>query len=822
MHDAKRLRSAGTALVCFGLLVYEVFSVRLLSVVVEGPMAIFAIAFAMLGMGAATSIMSLTDRPQPGTDQDGLLGRLATMLGLAYPLCLLLVAATSEQTNTTLEAAISAGGFDGLIGAIRDNFLTQMIWVGTILFVPYFLFGIFIAALFRSCRQADYHAFYAADLIGASLGCIFFVVVLDTFGYRGGLFAIIVPTFLGAVAFARLQSARSATIPAVLAGIACIAIAFPGINLLFEPQPALNQLARNYNQKFEVEQNWHVWNAHSRVAHISMTERDSGYSGHVYAHEAGIGWAIVPRSSADISRTSDSALQGLHTPGHWSRLAAVFKPRRVLVLFAGVGSDMANIYDECGGDCEIVGVEINGHMVEHALSGAAPGVSELLGKPGVRLVTAEAREYLGRDRSRYDAILLSWWGAGTSHYLGTSGQLAQYLYTTEAFETLIDHLTPEGIIVLFNGNKAQTLVNLREVYRKRNWGTLDGKVAILTPTGPGDSGYMELVDSKRMVLKPSGFGDDELKRLKRMVEDIGFRMIFTPDGVDPEYRIYADIVGGKDLRDLNAELIDEFNTELSIVSDERPFFEHFIPDSYYTDISNWLRSDIDSPQWKFVQMYLFFVLFLALASFAIVIAPLLLRSGPVINGRNVMNLFYFVSLGAGFILIEIALVRKFGLILGHPSYAIAIVLAALIFSTGLGSLFTQRLFARAGIDEKRVALAIVLYAVIGGAAYDQLLTTVIALPIPVKAGLVILALFPLGFLMGQLFPQGLMRVSRDDSRLVPWAWAINATASTVGVGFADLISRPLGYNAVLYLGAAFYVGILLLPLYARQPQLAPA
>jgi hypothetical protein len=178
--------------------------------------------------------------------------------------------------------------------------------------------------------------------------------------------------------------------------------------------------------------------------------------------------------------------------------------------------------------------------------------------------------------------------------------------------------------------------------------------------------------------------------------------------------------------------------------------------------------------------------------------------------------------GAGFILIEIAFVRKFGLILGHPSYAIAVVLAAVIFSTGMGSLLTRRLFARSGIDEKRVAMAIVLYAVAGDAIYDQLIATIIAFPVPVKAAFVILALFPLGFLMGQLFPQGLMRVARDDERLVPWAWAINATASTVGVGLADLIARPLGFDAVLYFGAAFYAGIVLLPLYSRQAKLAPA
>jgi hypothetical protein len=818
-------RSAGTALVCFSLLVYELFSARLLSVVVEGQMAIFAIAFAMLGMGAATSIMSVTNWPRSGTNRDESLSRLAMILGLAYPLCLMLVAAASEQTNTILEAAMTAGGFHGLIDTIRENFLTQMIWVGSILFVPYFVFGIFIAALFKSCKQNDYPAFYAADLIGASLGCVFFVIVMDSLDYAGGIFLIILPTLLGATAFAGAHSRRATTLPALLAGAVCAATLIPGAVSFLEPRPALNQLARNYDQQYDVVQNWHVWNAHSRVAQLTLSDRETGETGSVYAHEAGAGWAIIPRTRAEVNAVADAGLsRSLHGPAQWSRLAAAFKPKRVLVLFAGVGSDMASIYEECGGSCEIIGVEINGHMVDHALSGGFPSVTELIGKPGVTLVTAEAREYLGRDTGKYDAILLSWWGAGTSYYLGTSGQLAQYLYTVEAFDTLLDHLTPEGILILFNGNKAQTLLNFRQVFRQRNRGTMDGKFVIVTPAsqGPDESSHMEPVDTKRMIVKPSGFRDGELARLQRMAESFELRTIFSPDGVDPRYQIYQDIVDGKSADDINKALIEEYDAALSIIEDSRPFLGHFIPNSYYLDLSRWLRTDIKSPQWIFVQFYIFFILFLTIVSIVIVMGPLLLKSGPTMNTRNMVNLFYFLSLGAGFILIEIAFVRKFGLILGHPSYAIAVVLAALILSTGLGSLGTQRLFGTTGITEKQVALGVVLYAVIGGAAYDQMLGAIIAFPIPVKAALVILALFPLGFLMGQLFPQGLMRVSRDDARLVPWAWAINATASTVGVGIADLISRPLGYNAVLYIGAAFYAGIILLPLYARQPRLAPA
>jgi hypothetical protein len=83
--------------------------------------------------------------------------------------------------------------------------------------------------------------------------------------------------------------------------------------------------------------------------------------------------------------------------------------------------------------------------------------------------------------------------------------------------------------------------------------------------------------------------------------------------------------------------------------------------------------------------------------------------------------------------------------------------------------------------------------------------------------IVILFLMPLGFLMGQLFPQGLARVGREDTRLVPWAWAINSATSTICVGASYILSYPLGFNALLYLGAALYLGLVFLPL-SRQAE----
>ena len=143
-------------------------------------------------------------------------------------------------------------------------------------------------------------------------------------------------------------------------------------------------------------------------------------------------------------------------------------------------------------------------------------------------------------------------------------------------------------------------------------------------------------------------------------------------------------------------------------------------------------------------------------------------------------------------------------------------MAGLILSTGIGSLASPRLFRYRGVTEKRIAASVAVYVLIFVVAYSATAELVISYPLAIKAILVVVILFPLGFLMGQLFPHGLKNASRADVRLVPWAWAINGTASTVAVGLGFLLSHPLGFNFILYVGAAIYASILLLPLRTRK------
>jgi hypothetical protein len=796
---ATRSRILGTALICGGLLAYEILSSRLLSVVLEGHLVVFAIALAMLGMGAANAFFSSRPTGACHAASATSLSHGATVLGVVYVVSAACLTIVGDHSNAITETAIGAGGLDALVASIRANMLSKMLYVVAVLFAPYFVFGTFIARLFSSLPRALYHRYYAADLIGAAFGCILAVAALDFAGYSGCLALILLSTFLGAAALAGFGSKLAVSVNLVLAA-AAMSVWSPSVLAYLEPQPALDQLSRNYNKANEVSEDWHVWNAQSRVALLSIKNKQSGETTQFYAHEDGQGWATVPGP----------------TSNPWSRLAVMFKPTRVLVLFAGVGSDMVEIDRACKEQCEITGVEINRQMVQHMLATGPQELRSFLGRPGIKLEIAEAREFLERDTNRYDVILLSWWGAGTSYYVGTSGKLAQYAYTKEGFASLLRHLSPDGMLILLNSSKAQSLVNFREVFAEEGLGTLAGRAVILkekaTDNFTGRAQFYDILDNMRLLVKPSGFTATDMDAVQAAANDLGADIVLSPAHVEPVYAVYGAIVNGQPLDDINRELIATSGVELSIVTDDRPYINELVPRSYYWTIGKWFEPATDSPAWSVTRALALFTLCLGAVAAVLTIGPLLAKSGPPLSRRTIAELFYFLSLGSGFMLIEIGFVRKLGLLLGNPSYSISIVLASLILATGLGSICSDSLFRSGVLTIRRTALAVAVYVVLGSALYSAVVDLVIALPLLAKSVVVVLFLMPMGFLMGQLFPQGLARVGKEDARLVPWAWAVNSTSSTIFAGVSYILSYPLGFNALLYLGAALYLGLVFLPL----------
>ena len=170
-------------------------------------------------------------------------------------------------------------------------------------------------------------------------------------------------------------------------------------------------------------------------------------------------------------------------------------------------------------------------------------------------------------------------------------------------------------------------------------------------------------------------------------------------------------------------------------------------------------------------------------------------------------LLYFVFIGCGYLLIEVALIQKFVLFLGHPTYALTVVIFSMLLSSGLGSYWSGRLIDREGRLIK-VLGCVALCAALWAWILSALLPAAVGLPLLLKMAITVLLIAPLGFMMGMPFPAGLQRLEEWHAPAVRWAWSLNAAASVLGSVGALVCSIYLGLIQTLIVGGLLYVAAL--------------
>jgi hypothetical protein len=178
-------------------------------------------------------------------------------------------------------------------------------------------------------------------------------------------------------------------------------------------------------------------------------------------------------------------------------------------------------------------------------------------------------------------------------------------------------------------------------------------------------------------------------------------------------------------------------------------------------------------------------------------------------------LLYFIAVGLGYILVEIAFIQRFVLFLGHPTYALTVVIFLLMISSGAGSLFSRRWLPRSQtgwIPLLLVPAILTLYVFF----LPGRLSAWVGLDFEYRLLVSATLLIPLGFLMGMPFPTGLRALaaspvpefatdSGSAENSVEWAWALNAAASVLGSVSAMVIAIQFGLTVTLACGAFAYV-----------------
>ncbi|MEE8272924.1 MAG: hypothetical protein V3R98_14525 [Alphaproteobacteria bacterium] len=805
----QRWTFCGTFLISFALLAFEILTVRTINFTV-GPSYIYgAIAFAMLGLSAAGSFLTLVNPRSVPVARERILfwlciGIAALLVGSHF-----MAADTKAELNAILEGAGRADGLDGVVRALLANGLPSAMEIGLVLCLPYFLFGALLAYLFATTEGRIYGRLYAADLVGAAFGSVGAIVLMELTGYALSVTAPAIVALAAAAAFAVPLSRRLAIGGGVAAGLLCMLPGMAWYAGAIEPPSDPNYLIRDYHHRMDAQEVWRGWNSFTRIGAVETHDTpDRPYA--IMSLANGDGLATLWRYPPNKERP-------------WRHLAAqpallLDPPEDALVLLAGAGADLMTIYESAPGRTRVTGVELNPLVRDGALTLTDYGLAELLANDGIDLRIAEGRSYLERDDGLYDVVLVSFSGATAAYYAGSLGGTTQFLFTYEGLAAMLDRLKPGGYAVILQVNKVNTLAALRRYLDERGIDDPARTSVVLYRPGIIENAWDGTWDDNPLLIKPDGWTDEEVARLTANAQSEVWQVAYAPGWpVHPEYGVYSRILHAPDVEAELASLRSETGLRFDIVTDDRPFYLDLFVNALYLDSDFWfgLFRGKDLERHEIHQVFrVGFFLFIAAMALTLIIAPLFFSRGPAPTRRNLSHMAYFFCIGTGFMFLEIGIMQKASLLFGNPGLTIAIVLASIILLSGIGSLISDWSF-RGLLSFRSAAVAVFAYALCLYLGLDTVLHGMLGWPLVAKALALTAIVAPGALLMGHLFPQGLALAGRDDAALVPWAWGINGAMSTISAGLAPLVAQAWGFRVVILIAAAIYAIILVLPPYRR-------
>lgn len=482
----------------------------------------------------------------------------------------------------------------------------------------------------------------------------------------------------------------------------------------------------------------------------------------------------------------------------------------VLVIGAGGGRDVRAALK--AGQKKIDAVEINPVIVNDVMREAYKDFSgDLYGKPEVTVTVADGRSFVRASKEKYRAIVLSLVDTWAASSVGALALSENSLYTVEAFRDYLEHLTPEGTLTVNRWDgEVPRLLGLAAA-GLRAAGAEDPKAHLFACSHDRTTA---------VLVKRTPFARDEIQKLRRHCNQHRFREAFAPDvrRGDLSEQLVASRAGFID---------PKTGADLRAPTDDRPFFFHTVPASAVAKLVRSPKEMAREQQGLAMLMGLFAVsaAFTALCLVVpVTIGGLRSRLAAAERGAGPRReprarpLTFFLSIGAGFVLVEMGVMQQLTMFLGHPIYAVTTALVALLLAAGAGSLSTARVaLARAPALAGRRAQVLVgllsLYAVVLG----PVLGRAIVLPFAGRVLFVVALIVPIGVLMGSLAPLGVKLLAPRSSGILPWCWGLNGLASVMGTALGTFVAMSFGFSAtLLFAGAAYLLAAVTVPRYRGE------
>jgi spermidine synthase len=818
-------------------LAFEVNLTRLFSVAQFYHFAFMTVSLALLGFGASGTFLSLAG------------GRIR------HPeRALTLLAWTFALTAVGSYGLTQALPFDSFRVALDPRQWGILALHYVALSLPFFCAGA-ATGLLLSLQRGAVGRTYAANLAGSGLGCLLAVVLPSRTGAEGMVLLTAGLGGLSALLFSRPRWPGTLLQLAVAGGLFLTAFHLPPVlEIRLSPYKGLSYALLYPDSRLL----FRAWNGISRVDVVesslirSLPGQGIACRGQPPPQRA---LFLDGDDLSPITHVTDPAELAPLTDCLLTALPYRLRPgARALVLDPRGGWDLWVALAE--GARSVTAVEPN-PLVVAAVRAQGAWAGNLYDRPDVALFVEDGRAFLARAGPEYDVILIA---LPAPYHPVTSGaySLAEnYRYTVESFVAAMRRLTDGGLFGVVRWTQSPPSEEVRAF-------ALAVEAVERTGGDPARSLVALRSYNQMLILARRGpFTAPELAAIRQFAAARSLDLVYAPDirpeeanryNVMPTPEHYLAFVGLMEAED-RTRWLAAYPFDVAPPTDDRPFFGHFFRWRQVPEVLA-MAGHVWQPfggAGYLVPLALLGIAVVAAAGLILLplagqwngiypvqdgmnpglrgrINPALQdRAGewngiyPVQDGMNpglrgrinlqgrinpALRLAPFGFLGLGFMLVEIPLLQRFILFLGHPAYAMAGVLGALLLFSGLGSLLSARVPPRRALEG--VVGVVVLY----GLGMSLLSGPLLGLPFWARATITGLGLAPLGVAMGMPFPRLLGALQEREPALVPWAWGVNGALSVVASVLAALMALSWGFRAVLLAGAVAYLGARLTSVWA--------
>jgi hypothetical protein len=770
----------GVALTSLATIALELTLTRLFSATMFYHFAFLAISLALFGSGASGVLLYVLRDRFPVARAASHLTVSAVLFAASVVLALVVI----------LENPIPPA-FPGLhlVGPL------SLLYAAAAL--PFFFAGFTISRAIDAWA-AGMSRLYLFDLAGAAMGCLMLVPALDRLGAVDTVLAVSLVAALAGLVFAGSEVGRRPRALAVVAAVAAAAL------LLWNHETRTLDIreAKGLRQDGVV---FSKWNSFSRVTVGRTPDPDR----QLIFIDADAATAVV-RDASDRDKHH----------GQRDRVEALayhVAPReKVLIIGPGGGVDV--VIARSFGARDITAVEVN-PLVAREVMLSEPFLSfsgRLYQQPGVRLEVDEARSFIRRSRERYDLVLGTMVDTWAATAAGAFALAENNLYTVEAFRDYRAHLADGGVLSFTRWYQQPPDQLLRLVSLARasmaELHVPDPQRRLLLVRGAAEG---QGLATATLLVKNGVFSDDECRRAEHFAARMGYEVLYSPT-TRPEGDLTRLAVA-----DDPSEVWDSLKSDVSPTRDDSPFFFQSVR------LDRLFRPRLAQGEWAKTSLGTTVLLTLVAISVLVVVlfilGPLFLVRGRLQGaspaGRTSL-LLYFACLGLAFVLIEVALVQKSVLFLGHPAYALTVVLFSILLSSAAGSALSGRAVRLVPALRRvlpGIAVVVVLYVLLLPFVFYGF----VHLDAARRMGIAVVVLAPLGVLMGMPMPTGIRLLADRAPALVPWAWGVNGAASVLGSVAAIALAMMTGFNATLLTGAILYLLALVCVLRAQRASATP-